>query len=175
MGTIMYSETGGNPVRAENIHRYVALTLPTAMFFIHKNRTRVLAYGESNMYHFNQQIELNPFKHNLQRPKPHKPTAKFKMQAVAIMGLFFALTTPIGIGIGIGITNVYDENSPTALIVEGVFNAASAGILIYMALVDLLAADFMHPRMQQNGRLQLGANASLLLGAGCMSLLAKWA
>ncbi|KAE9605107.1 hypothetical protein Lal_00036645 [Lupinus albus] len=101
--------------------------------------------------------------------------AKFKLQAVVIMGLFFALTTPIGIGIGIGITNVYDENSPTALIVEGVFNAASAGILIYMALVDLLAADFMHPRVQQNGKLQIGANASLLLGAGCMSLLAKWA
>ena len=91
------------------------------------------------------------------------------------MGLFFALTTPVGIGIGIGITNVYDENSPTALIVEGIFNAASAGILIYMALVDLLAADFMNPRMQKSGSLRLGANLSLLLGAGCMSLLAKWA
>ncbi|KAF8411289.1 hypothetical protein HHK36_003836 [Tetracentron sinense] len=101
--------------------------------------------------------------------------AKFKSRAVTIMALFFSLTTPVGIGIGIGISNVYDENSPTALIVEGVFNSASAGILIYMALVDLLAADFMNPRMQSNRRLQLGANLSLLLGAGCMSLLAKWA
>ncbi|XP_016449488.2 zinc transporter 5-like [Nicotiana tabacum] len=101
--------------------------------------------------------------------------AKFKTRAVAIMTLFFSLTTPIGIGIGLGITNSYDENSPTALIVEGVFNSASAGILIYMALVDFLAADFMHPRMQGNGKLQLGANISVLLGAGLMSLLAKWA
>ncbi|KAF8390870.1 hypothetical protein HHK36_023169 [Tetracentron sinense] len=101
--------------------------------------------------------------------------AKFKSRAIAIMALFFSLTTPVGIAIGIGISNVYDENSPTALIVEGIFNSASAGILIYMALVDLLAADFMNPRMQKNGRLQLGANTSLLLGAGCMSLLAKWA
>ncbi|KAL5739609.1 hypothetical protein ACOSQ2_028789 [Xanthoceras sorbifolium] len=76
---------------------------------------------------------------------------------------------------GIGISNVYDENSPTALIVEGVFNAASAGILIYMSLVDLLAADFMNPKMQANLRLQIWSNISLLLGAGCMSLLAKWA
>ena len=91
------------------------------------------------------------------------------------MGLFFSLTTPVGIAIGIGITNVYDENSPTALIVEGIFNAASAGILIYMALVDLLAADFMSPKLQNNGRLQIWANLSLLIGAGCMSLLAKWA
>ncbi|XP_019154390.1 PREDICTED: zinc transporter 8-like [Ipomoea nil] len=101
--------------------------------------------------------------------------AKFKTRAVTIMAFFFSLTTPIGIAIGLGITNVYDENSPTALIVEGIFNSASAGILIYMALVDLLAADFMNPRMQNNGKLQLGANVSLLLGAGCMSLLAKWA
>ncbi|XP_068494409.1 zinc transporter 8-like [Phaseolus vulgaris] len=101
--------------------------------------------------------------------------ANFKRVSVIVMGLFFALTTPVGIGIGIGITNVYDENSPTALIVEGVFNAASAGILIYMSLVDLLATDFMNPRMQQSGRLRLGANVSLLLGAGFMSLIAKWA
>ncbi|PHT42789.1 Zinc transporter 5, partial [Capsicum baccatum] len=100
--------------------------------------------------------------------------AKLKSRAIAIMALFFSLTTPIGIAIGIAITNVYDENSPTALIVEGIFNSASAGILIYMALVDFLAADFMHPRMQGNGKLQLGANISLLLGAGLMSLLAKW-
>jgi len=60
------------------------------------------------------------------------------------------LKTPISIGIGIRITNIYEENSPTALIVEGVFNPASVGILIYMALVDLLATDFMNPRMQQS-------------------------
>ncbi|XP_014522941.1 zinc transporter 8 [Vigna radiata var. radiata] len=101
--------------------------------------------------------------------------ANFKRVSVTVMGLFFALTTPVGIGIGIGISSVYDENSPTALIVEGVFNAASAGILIYMALVDLLANDFMSPRMQQSSILCFGANVSLLLGAGLMSMIAKWA
>ncbi|KAL0300945.1 UNVERIFIED_CONTAM: Zinc transporter 1 [Sesamum radiatum] len=101
--------------------------------------------------------------------------AKFKSLTTAIMTVFFSLTTPLGIGVGIGISSVYKDSSPTALIVEGVFNSASAGILIYMALVDLLAADFMNPRMQSNARLQLGANVSLLLGAGCMSFLAKWA
>lgn len=91
------------------------------------------------------------------------------------MMVFFSLTTPIGIGVGIGISSVYNEDSPKALIIEGIFNSASAGILIYMALVDLLAADFMNPRMQGNVRLQIGAHISLLLGAGCMSVLAKWA
>ncbi|KAL2253400.1 zinc transporter 1 [Sesamum indicum] len=101
--------------------------------------------------------------------------AKFKSLTTTIMTVFFSLTTPFGIGVGIGISSVYKDSSPTALIVEGVFNSGSAGILIYMALVDLLAADFMNPRMQSNVRLQLGANVSLLLGAGCMSFLAKWA
>nr|AFK48496.1 unknown [Lotus japonicus] len=101
--------------------------------------------------------------------------AKFETKAVIVMALFFSLTTPVGIAIGMGITNAYDENSQTALIVEGIMNAASAGILIYMSLVDLLAADFMNPRFQQSSKLQLGANLCLLLGAGCMSLLAKWA
>jgi zinc transporter 1/2/3 len=91
------------------------------------------------------------------------------------MATFFSLTTPLGIAIGIGISSVYNDNSPTSLIVEGVFDAASAGILIYMALVDLLAADFMNPRVQSNLKIQLGANISLLLGAGCMSFIAKWA
>nr|XP_023885679.1 zinc transporter 8-like [Quercus suber]POE69338.1 zinc transporter 5 [Quercus suber] len=101
--------------------------------------------------------------------------AKFKSKAVAIMSLFFSLTTPVGIIIGLAISNVYSESSPTALIVQGVFDSASAGILIYMALVDLLAADFMSERMQNNGRLQIGANVALLLGTGLMTFLAKWA
>ncbi|KAK9179025.1 hypothetical protein WN943_028219 [Citrus x changshan-huyou] len=101
--------------------------------------------------------------------------AEYKSRSMAIMAAFFSLTTPVGIAIGVGISSVYKENGPTALIVQGVFNSASAGILIYMALVDLLAADFMNPILQSNRRLQLGANISLLLGAGCMSVLAKWA
>ncbi|PIA59385.1 hypothetical protein AQUCO_00400336v1 [Aquilegia coerulea] len=101
--------------------------------------------------------------------------AKFKTRAVVIMILFFAFTTPLGIGIGIGISRVYDENSPTALIVEGVLNSASSGILIYMALVDLLAADFMSAKIQGSRKLLLQASICLLIGAGMMSTLAIWA
>ncbi|OWM85711.1 zinc transporter 8-like [Punica granatum] len=101
--------------------------------------------------------------------------AKFESRAVAAMVLYFALTTPAGIAVGIGISKVYREDSREALIVGGVLNSASAGILIYMALVDLIAADYMSPRMLSDPRLQLGASLSLLLGSACMSFLAKWA
>ncbi|MQL94306.1 hypothetical protein Taro_026962 [Colocasia esculenta] len=101
--------------------------------------------------------------------------ARFKARATFLMALFFSLTTPVGIAVGIAISSRYDENSTTALMVEGLLDSASAGILIYMALVDLLATDFMSPRMQSNGRLQLVAYIALLLGAGFMSVIAKWA
>ncbi|EOA38073.1 hypothetical protein CARUB_v10009542mg [Capsella rubella] len=100
---------------------------------------------------------------------------KFNCMSITIMALFFSVTTPVGIAVGMAISNSYNESSQTALIVQGVLNAASAGILIYMSLVDFLAADFMHPKMQSNTGLQIMAHISLLVGAGIMSLLAKWA
>ncbi|KAJ1696190.1 hypothetical protein LUZ63_004702 [Rhynchospora breviuscula] len=101
--------------------------------------------------------------------------AEFRQKSVVAMTIFFALTAPAGIAIGIGIASSYNENSQTALIVEGLLNSASAGILVYMSLVDFLAEDFMNPRVQNNTKLQIWINIFLLLGAGLMSLLAKWA
>ncbi|WVZ62519.1 hypothetical protein U9M48_012258 [Paspalum notatum var. saurae] len=101
--------------------------------------------------------------------------AKFKARSIVTMVLFFCLTTPVGILVGFGISSVYDETSPTALIVEGLLNSVAAGILVYMALVDLLAEEFMNPKVQSRGKLQLGINVSMLAGAGLMSMLAKWA
>lgn len=100
--------------------------------------------------------------------------AKFKLRVKVIMILFFSLTTPTGIAIGIWISRSYNETSPMALIVQGILNSASAGILIYMALVDLLAADFINSSMLYSFWLQLGAYLTLLLGAFSMSLLAIW-
>ncbi|KQK05793.1 zinc transporter 5 [Brachypodium distachyon] len=101
--------------------------------------------------------------------------AKFRLKSVLAMGLLFSLTTPVGIGVGIAISSVYDETSPKALVVQGLLEAAAAGILVYMALVDILAEDFTKASVQSRARLQLALNVSLLLGAGLMSLLAVWA
>lgn len=91
------------------------------------------------------------------------------------MAFFFSVTTPFGIALGIALSSTYRENSPRALITVGLLNASSAGLLIYMALVDLLAADFMGSKMQGSIKLQIKSLAAVLLGAGGMSLMAKWA
>ncbi|KAL0930020.1 Zinc-regulated transporter 1 [Colletotrichum truncatum] len=54
----------------------------------------------------------------------------------------YGLTTPVSIAIGLGLRHTYTPKSKTALIVQGVLNAVSAGLLIYSALVELLARDF---------------------------------
>lgn len=101
--------------------------------------------------------------------------AKFKVKKIWVMLLFFALTAPIGIGIGIGVAEFYNENSPMALKVSGFLNAAAAGILIYMALVDLVAPLFMNHKAQSSMIIQVYCSVSLVVGAGLMSLLAIWA
>ncbi|ERN15298.1 zinc transporter 4, chloroplastic isoform X1 [Amborella trichopoda] len=101
--------------------------------------------------------------------------AEFKRLSTSLMASFFSITTPVGIGIGTAISSVYNTNSPRALVVEGIFDAISAGILVYMALVDLIAADFLSKRMSCNTRLQVCSYLALFLGATLMSLLAIWA
>ncbi|RYP31526.1 hypothetical protein DL768_011172 [Monosporascus sp. mg162] len=55
----------------------------------------------------------------------------------------FGTTAPIGQAIGLLTRNTYDPNSAFGLITVGVFNSISSGLLIYAALVDLLAEDFL--------------------------------
>lgn len=100
--------------------------------------------------------------------------AGFKKASTVIMACFFALTTPGGIAVGIGAASFYDPTSTRALIVEGILDSISAGILIYMALVDLIAADFMSKKMRCNVRLQIVSYAALFMGAVLMASLAVW-
>ncbi|KAK9742011.1 hypothetical protein RND81_03G143000 [Saponaria officinalis] len=100
--------------------------------------------------------------------------AQFKHLHTVIMACFFALTTPGGIAVGIGAASFYNPASPRALIVEGILDSLSAGILVYMSLVDLIAADFMSKKMRSNIRLQVVSYIALFLGAALMSSLAVW-
>ncbi|CAM0910248.1 unnamed protein product [Alopecurus aequalis] len=101
--------------------------------------------------------------------------AQFKNFSALLMAFFFAITTPAGITVGAGIASFYNPNSPRALVVEGILDSMSAGILIYMALVDLIAADFLSRRLSCNPRLQVCSYVALFLGAMAMSSLAIWA
>ncbi|KAL2838548.1 zinc-regulated transporter 1 [Aspergillus pseudoustus] len=90
--------------------------------------------------------------------------------------LAYGLTTPISIAIGLGLRTTYNPNSKESLIIQGVFNAVSAGVLIYSALVELLARDFLFDPDRTRKRTQLVYMVfCVLLGAGVMALIGKWA
>lgn len=91
---------------------------------------------------------------------------------VAIMTMIFSLATPIGQAIGLGVSSLYDEESPTAQQTQGIFDSVSGGILIYMALVDLIGEDFK--KTYKDG-LRYWMLIALTLGFGFMSILAIWA
>ncbi|KAH0286094.1 Fe2+/Zn2+ regulated transporter [Aureobasidium namibiae CBS 147.97] len=88
----------------------------------------------------------------------------------------YGMTTPIAIAIGLGVRTTYNPNSDTANIVSGILDSISAGILIYTGLVELLARDFLFDplRTKDNKRLSFMVFC-VLLGAGIMALLGKWA
>ena len=63
------------------------------------------------------------------------------------------------------------------MIVNGVFDSISAGILIYTGLVELVAREFMfNAEMKRVGiGMTLAGFACMCVGAGIMALLGKWA
>jgi len=93
----------------------------------------------------------------------------------AIMFALFSITTSLGITLGIGISKIYDEGSRAAALVEGIFNAFAAGILIYLALVDILQEEFNRREVKKHKIWQIQMMMCVLLGAGVMSVIAIWA
>jgi zinc transporter 1/2/3 len=94
-----------------------------------------------------------------------------------VLGAAYGVTTPIAVAAGLGVRSSLEPNSQTTRIVNGVFDSISAGILIYTALVELMAHDFMfNPEMRKASmKMLLLAYLCMCIGAGLMALLGKWA
>ncbi|KAK2376514.1 zinc transporter 6, chloroplastic [Trifolium repens] len=104
--------------------------------------------------------------------------AGFSYGTVAYMCFMFSVTTPMGIILGMILFSLtgYDDSNPNALIIEGLLGSISSGILIYMALVDLIAADFFHNKLiNSDPRLKKASFVALTMGSASMSILALWA
>lgn len=104
--------------------------------------------------------------------------AAFNFGTTAYMCFMFSVTTPVGIVLGMIVFSLtgYDDSSANALIMEGLLGSLSSGILIYMALVDLIAADFFHNKLMSSTTwLKKASLIALALGSTTMSILAIWA
>ncbi|KAF7833786.1 zinc transporter 6, chloroplastic [Senna tora] len=104
--------------------------------------------------------------------------AGFSFGTTSYMCFMFSVTTPMGIILGMVLFSAtgYDDSSPNALIMEGLLGSISSGILIYMALVDLIAVDFFHNKLiTSNSFFKKASFLALTLGSASMSILALWA
>lgn len=94
-----------------------------------------------------------------------------------LMALAYGATTPIGQAIGLLVHNLYDPYSKVGLLMVGVMNSISSGLLLFAGLVELLAEDFLsdHSYETLQGQMRLQACASVLAGAFLMALVGAWA
>ncbi|OQO00426.1 hypothetical protein B0A48_13775 [Cryoendolithus antarcticus] len=94
-----------------------------------------------------------------------------------IMCLLYGVTTPIGQAVGLGVHGLYDPSSEVGLLMVGVVNAVSCGLLVYAGLVQLLAEDFLSERsyVELKGKRRVQACGAVVGGAMLMAFVGAFA
>ncbi|KAL3417235.1 Zinc-regulated transporter 2-like protein 1 [Phlyctema vagabunda] len=94
-----------------------------------------------------------------------------------IMAIAYGCTTPIGQAIGLATHTLYDPGSEVGLLMVGIMNAISSGLLTFTSLVDLMSEDFLSDESWRilRGRKRVVACLLVFGGAFSMSLIGAWA
>jgi len=91
------------------------------------------------------------------------------------LAVIYALTLPVGIAAGMLAANSYNSSSPAAKLVQGVANGLSGGMLLYVSLFSLLAAELAQHDLLHRPFLAAGLLLAVLFGAVVMCVLGMWA
>ncbi|ATY63812.1 Zinc iron permease [Cordyceps militaris] len=112
---------------------------------------------------------------------PHQTTGLSLRKKMGLASLF-AFVTPLGMAIGIGVLKTFNGNDPSTIIAIGTLDALSAGILIWVGVVEMWAGDWMvgshgaKAELSDANALTVGiAGFGLVGGLVVMSVLGKWA
>jgi zinc transporter 1/2/3 len=102
--------------------------------------------------------------------------AGMQTRSFALLGVIFALTTPVGIAIGIGVRYSFNENNPSALLTQGILDAICGGMLIFLALGDHVNAmkNQAHWLKEEGTVIHGTCIGAFLLGMAIMCTLAVW-
>lgn len=94
-----------------------------------------------------------------------------------LMCLAYGTTTPIGQAIGLFMHNLYDPASTAGLLMVGITNAISSGLLLFAGLVELLAEDFLSEASYESlrGRRRIEACVAVAAGALLMAMVGAFA
>lgn len=104
----------------------------------------------------------------------HFPRASYQPW---LMVFAYGVTTPMGQAIGLLVHNMYDPMSQTGLLMVGIMNAISSGLLLFAGLVQLLAEDFLTEKSYKTltGRRRTKAFISVVAGATLMAIVGAFA
>ncbi|KAH9907816.1 Zip-domain-containing protein [Xylariomycetidae sp. FL2044] len=107
----------------------------------------------------------------------NKPCKSLSTMKKLLMAGAFAIVTPIGMAIGIGVLQYFNGNDPSTLIAIGTLNAVSAGILVWVGVVEMWAGDWMFggELVDAGATVTTCAGTGLVAGMVLMSFLGKWA
>jgi len=93
-----------------------------------------------------------------------------------MLGFAFAITTPVGMAIGISVLSSFNGNDPSTIIAIGTLNAFSAGILLWVGVVEMWFVEWSQGPLAHAGVIKSGVGMlSLISGLLVMSVLGKWA
>lgn len=94
-----------------------------------------------------------------------------------LMALAYGCTTPVGQAIGLWMHELYDPASMMGLLMVGITNAISSGLLLFAGLVQLIAEDFLSDRSYEvlNGRKRIEACIAVAAGGLLMAIVGAFA
>lgn len=156
--------------------------------------TRIAAIGTKEYIHVSSEDETDADKslrtgnsgteemiNNNPAPK-QVPAHTLSLLKKCGLASLFAFVTPLGMAIGIGVLSKFNGNDRSTILAIGTLDALSAGILVWVGLVEMWAADWMVGVHGQKAELAdadlvtVGlAGFGLLSGMVAMSVLGKWA
>ncbi|KAK2035524.1 Zip-domain-containing protein [Colletotrichum zoysiae] len=102
----------------------------------------------------------------------------FPLAKKLLLAAPFALVTPVGMAIGIGVLRHFNGNDRGTILAIGTLDALSAGILVWVGVVEMWAEDWMRDgaELLRTGPVVTSlAGLGLVAGMAIMSVLGKWA
>lgn len=102
----------------------------------------------------------------------------FSLTKKCLLASAFALITPLGMAIGIGVLDKFNGSNPNTLLAIAILDAISAGILIWVGVVEMWAEDWMYSSselMNASPIVTILSLFGLMAGMALMGFLGKWA
>jgi len=100
--------------------------------------------------------------------------AGFSYSHEVALSLLFCFSAPVGIAVGVASQSSYNANSPSALIAAGVLDSIGAGIVLYVALVQMFTEFGIDIRLVHSTLGRFVLYSCVWLGAGVMCLIGVW-